>query len=106
MHPLEAKLISVLERGDDPSIALLGGIAAIAEAAETLGRSPNMPAVLAALIRYWPIATGAELAMLQPAFQALIRKASVDFVLMEAVDLLDASQPLPREADDFCFSAF
>ena len=106
MHPLEAKLISVLERGDDPSIALLGGIAAIAEAAETLGRSPNMPAVLAALIRYWPIATGAELAMLQPAFQTLIRKASVDFVLMEAVDLLDASQPLPREADDFCFSAF
>jgi len=106
MHPLEAKLGSVLERGDDPSVALLGGVAAIAEAAETLGRSPNMPAVLAALIRYWPSATAAEIAMLQRAFQTLIREASADFVLMEAVDLLDASQPLPLEADDFCFSTF
>jgi hypothetical protein len=65
-----------------------------------------MPAILTAIILYWRSATGAEIATLQRTFQTLIREASVDFVLMEVVDLLDASQPLPLEVDDYCFSTF
>jgi len=106
LHPVEAELASLLERGVEPSVQLLGGISVIEEAAEALGPSPLMPALLSALLAYWQNAGTAHDAILQRILSTLLENAKADFVLMEAIDLLDSSRPLPGASDETCFTIF
>ncbi len=106
MHPLEIKAIAALEEGEELSVVALGGLGAVAEAAEPLGRSPIAPSVVTAMVRYWTSAAASEGPLLHRTFEVLLGEVSTDFVLMEVVDLLDSAQPLPGEADSACFRSF
>lgn len=104
MHPLEIQMISILETGLEPSIAELGGVDVLASAAPIFGASPLMPELLPPLIQHWQQASSKDRDTLQVVLSNLLEAASIDFVLMEAVDILDANRPLPDQADEGCFS--
>jgi hypothetical protein len=104
MHPVEAKLYSCLEAGEAPSVSGLGGIKAIFEGAGALGLSPLMPECLSAVLQYWPSAAQDEQALAEEIVRILLDTSSLDFALMEAIDVLDSSRPLPGEADETCFT--
>jgi hypothetical protein len=106
LHPVEAKLVACLEAGNEPSVIGLGGVEAIADAANMLALSPAIPELLTALLRYWVGATDDEQAMLGATLRTLVEGTSVEYILMEAVDVLDAHRPLPDKADEICFTIF
>ena len=103
-HPIESDLIALLEAGEEPSIASLGGIEGIAGAAHRLGSSPLLPELLRAMLRFWSQAQDG--ALIAATFRSLLEGASTDFVLIEVVDVLDTFRPLPDGVDEGCFTVF
>lgn len=106
MNPLEASLIDALETGEEISLVDLGGVETLVLYAQALGASPIMPEILPPLLRHWQHAPLSDRALLKKALHDLLETASIDFALMEAVDVLDAHRPLPDEADEACFTLF
>ena len=97
-HPIEANLMALLEIGQEPSIAALGGLEAIASAVQRLSASPLMPEVLRPLLRYWDHAPAQDRTLVASIIRNLLEGASADYVLIEAVDILDTFRPLPDGA--------
>jgi hypothetical protein len=106
MHPIETSLMALLEAGEEPSITKLGGLEAIASAVRSLSASPLMPEVLRPVLRFWDKASTQDRTLTASIVQNLIEGASTDFVLIEAVDILDSFRPLPDGADEVYFAIF
>lgn len=106
MDPIEAKLIAALETGQELSLTDLGGVDILVSAAQNLGASPIMPELLSPMLSYWRQAPPTDRITLKTVLQNLLEAASIDFALMEAVDILDTYRPLPDEADEVCFTIF
>ncbi|MGA0608701.1 hypothetical protein [Caldimonas sp. KR1-144] len=106
MHPIEAKLIEVVKSGRDWRLEDLGGISKLAPAARSLGSTPMMPELLQPLILGWSNATAADRDAHKRALHDLLEVATTDFVLLEAVDILEHHRPLPDDGDECCFMLF
>lgn len=106
LNPLEAKLITALEAGQELSLADLGGVGVLMSSAKALGASPLMPEFLSPMLNHWRQGTSTDRIALKASLQDLLGAATVDFAFMEAVDVLDTYRPLPDEADEACFTIF
>lgn len=96
--------MALLEAGQEPSVAALGGLEAIADEAQTLSASPVVPELLLSLLRFWDQAAAQDRPLLARTFRSLLEGASADFVLMEVIDILDMFRPLQHGADEVCFA--
>src|SRR3954468_21066641 len=106
LHPVEKHLASALEDGRHSSVTSLGGLKAIGDATATLARSPLMPELLRAVVEDWQEHLGVDDLRQEKILSALLEGARADFVLMEAVDVLDGLSPLPGRGDEICFGIF
>lgn len=106
MHPIEAELIEVVKSGRDWQIGDLGGIKKLASAARSLGSSPMMPELLHPLVLGWSNAEATDRDTHKVVLHDLLEVATTDFVLMEAVDILEHHRPLPDGGDECCFMLF
>lgn len=106
LHPFEVVLASLLESGVEPKLSDFGGAAGILVAAPELGISPLMPEFLRAVLGWLPASPEAVSILLVDFACKCLEVASDAFVLTEAVDLLDASRPLPGDGDSRCFARF
>ena len=106
MHPIEAELIEVVKSGRDWLLEDLGGITKIAPAARSLGSTPMMPELLRPLVLGWSNATAADRDAHKGVLQDLMEVATTDFILLEAVDILEQHRPLPDDGDECCFMLF
>lgn len=98
--------MALLEAGQEPSIAALGGLESIASAVRRLSTSPLMPEVLRPVLRFWDQAPAQDRTLIGSIIRNLLEGASTDYVLIEAVDILDTFRPLPDGADETCFAIF
>ena len=87
--------MALLEAGQEPSITALGGLEAIASAVRRLSASPLMPEVLRPVLRFWDQASAQDRTLAASIVQNLMEGASTDYVLIEAVDILDSFRPPP-----------
>lgn len=106
MHPIEAELIEIVKSGRDWQLEDLGGIAKLVPAARALGGTPMMPELLHPLVLGWSNATAADRDAHKSVFRDLLEVATTDFVLLEAVDILEHHRPLPDDGDEYCFMLF
>lgn len=106
MHPIEAELIDVVKSGRDWQLEELGGIATLAPSARALGSTPMMPELLHPLVLGWSNATAYQRDAYKGALRDLLEAATTDFVLLEAVDILEQHRPLPDDGDESCFMIF
>ena len=106
MHPIEAKLIEFVMSGRNLQLEDIGGIAELAPAARTLGLTPMMPELLHALLSGWSNAETTDRSAHKGALRDLLEVATTDFILLEAVDILERHRPLPDEGDELCFMLF
>lgn len=106
MHPIEAELIEVVKSGRDWQLEDLGGIAKLVPAARTLGNTPMMTELLHPLVLGWSNATAADRDAHKSVFRDLLDVTTTDFVLLEAVDILEHHRPLPDDGDEYCFMLF
>lgn len=104
MHPIEAQLIEIVKDGRDWQLEDLGGIEVIAPAARSLGSTPMMPELLQPLVLGWRHAKVGDRELYKEALRDLLTVAITDFVLIEAVDILDHHRPLPDDGDESCFT--
>jgi hypothetical protein len=106
MHPIEAELIEVVKSGRNWQLEDLGGIAKLVPAARALGNTPMMTELLHPLVLGWSNATAADRDAHKSLFCDLLDVATTDFVLIEAVDILEHHRPLPDDGDEYCFMLF
>lgn len=106
LNPLEAKLITALEAGQELSLADLGGVGVLRSSAKALGATPLMPELLSLMLNHWQQSASTDRIALKSALQDLLEAASIDFAFMEAVDLLDTYRPLSDDVDEACFTIF
>lgn len=106
MHPIEVELIDVVKSGRDWQLEDLGGIAKLAPAARSLGSTPMMPELLHPLVLAWSNASAADRDAHKGVLRELLEVATTDFVLLEAVDILEQHRPLPDDGDECCFMLF
>jgi hypothetical protein len=106
MHPIEAELIEVVKSGRDWQLKDIGGITKLAPAARTLGRTPMMPELLHPLVLGWSDAKAVDRDAHKRVLHDLLEVATTDFILLEAVDILEHHRPLPDNGDEFCFMVF
>lgn len=106
MHPIEAELIEVVKSGRDWQLEDLGGITKLAPAARSLGRTPMMPELLHPLVLGWSDAKAADRDAHRSVMLDLLEVTTTDFVLLEAVDILEHHRPLPDDGDELCFMLF
>lgn len=106
MHPIEAELIEAVKSGRDWQLEDLGGITKLASAARSLGSTPMMPELLHPLVLGWNDAKTADRYVYKGVLHDLLEVATTDFVLLEAVDILEHHRPLPDDGDEFCFMLF
>lgn len=106
MHPIESELIEVVKSGRDWQLEDLGGIAKLAPAARSLGSTPLMPELLHPLVLGWSNATATSRDAHKGVLRDLLEVATTDFVLLEAVDILEHHRPLPDDGDECCFMLF
>lgn len=106
LHPVEKTLASALEDGRHPSVVFLGGLKAIGDDSASLARSPLMPELLRAVVEDWQEHLGEGDLQREKIISALLENARADFVLLEAVEVLDSLRPLPRGSDEGCFAIF
>ena len=106
MHPIEAELIEIVKSGRDWQLEDLGGITKLAPAARSLGSTPIMPELLHPLVLAWSDAKAADRDTHKGVLHDLLEVATTDFVLLEAVDILEHHRPLPDEGDECCFMLF
>ena len=106
MHPIEAELIDIVKSGRDWQLEDLGGITKLAPAARLIGSTPMMPELLHQLVLEWNNATAADRDAHKGILRDLLEVATTDFVLLEAVDILEHHRPLPDDGDECCFMLF
>ncbi|WP_323773902.1 hypothetical protein [Alcanivorax sp.] len=106
MHPIEAKLIEIVKDGRDWQLEDLGGIEEIAPAARSLGTTPMMPELLSPLVLEWRHAKEGDREVYKGVLLNLLEVATTDFILLEAVDILENHWPLPDDGDENCFTLF
>lgn len=106
MHPIEAELIEVVKSGRDWQLEDLGGIAKLAPAARSLGSSPMMPELLHSLVLGWSKAKAPDRSTYKGVLHDLLEVATTDFILLEAVDILEHHRPLPDDGDECFFMLF
>lgn len=106
MHPIEAELIEAVKSGRDWQLDDLGGITKLAPAARSLGSTPMMPELLHPLVLGWSDAKAADRDAYKGILHDLLEVATTDFVLLEAVDILEHHRPLPDDGDECCFMLF
>ncbi len=106
MHPIEAELIEAVKSGRDWQLEDLGGITKLASAARSLGSTPMMPELLHPLVLGWNDAKTADRDVYKGVLHDLLEVATTDFVLLEAVDILEHHRPLPDDGDECCFMLF
>lgn len=106
MHPIEAELIDVVKSGRDWLLEDIGGITKLAPAARSLGSTPMMPELLRPLVLGWNNATAADRDAHKGVLHDLLKVATTDFILLEAVDILEHHRPLPDDGDECCFMLF
>lgn len=106
MHSIEAELIKVIESGRDWQLEDLGGITKLALAARSLGCSPLMPELLHPLMLEWRNTKATDREAYKRTLFDLLEVATTDFVLIEAVDILELYRPLPDNGDEGCFRLF
>ena len=106
MHPIETELIEVVKSGRDWRLGELGGIAKLAPAARALGSTPMMPELLHPLVLEWSNADAGQRDAYWSVLRDLLEAATTDFVLLEAVDILEHHRPLPDGGDESCFMIF
>lgn len=106
MHPIEAELIEIVKSGRDWQLEDLGGITKFAPVARSIGSTPIMPELLHPLVLGWSDAKAADRDTHKGILQDLLEVATKDFVLLEAVDILEHHRPLPDDGDECCFMLF
>lgn len=106
MHPIEAELIEAVKSGRDWLLDDLGGITKLAPATRLLGSTPMMPELLHPLVLGWRNATAADRDAHKGLLHDLLDVATTDFILLEAVDILEHHRPLPDDGDECCFTLF
>lgn len=106
MHPIEADLIEIVKSGRDWQLEDLGGITVLASAARSLGSTPMMPELLPPLVVGWSNAEAADRDVHKGVLSDLLQVATTDYVLLEAVDILEHHRPLPDDGDECCFMLF
>lgn len=106
MHPIEAELIEVVKSGRNWHLEDLGGITQLAPAARSLGRTPMMPELLQPLVLGWSDANAADRDAHKGVLHDLLEEATIDFILLESVDILEHHRPLPDDGDELCFTLF
>lgn len=106
IHPIEAELINILRSGRDWQLEDIGGITQLAAAARLLGNTPVIPELLRTLMLGWQTAEAADRELYKGTLLNLLDVATTDFILIEAVDILDHHRPLPDGGDECCFMLF
>ena len=106
MHPIEAELIEIVKSGRDWQLEDLGGITKLAPMARSLGGTPMMPELLHPLVLGWNDANAADRDTYKGILHDLLEVATTDFVILEAVDILEHHRPLPDDGDECCFMLF
>lgn len=106
MHPIEVELIEIVKSGCDWQLEDIGGISQFASAALSLGSTPIMPELLHPLVLGWSNAKAADRDAHKGVLNDLLDVATIDFVLLEAVDILERLRPLPDDGDECCFMLF
>lgn len=106
MHPIEAELIEILKDGRDWQLDDLGGIERLAPAARSLGSTPMMPELLHPLVLGWSHAKAGDREVHKGVLHDLLEVTTTDFLLLEAVDILEHNRPLPDDGDECCFMLF
>lgn len=106
MHPIEVELIEIVKSGRDWQLEDLGGISKLAPAARLLGSTPMMPELLHPLVLGWSNAKAPDRDAYKGVLNDLLEVATIDYVLLEAVDILDHLRPLPGDGDECCFMIF
>lgn len=106
MPPIEAELIEIVKSGRDWQLEDLGGIRKLAPVARSLGSTPMMPELLHPLVLAWSNAKAADRDAHKGVLHDLLEVATTDFVLIEAVDILEHHRPLPDDGDECCFMLF
>jgi hypothetical protein len=106
LHPIEAELIEFAKNGRDWQLEDIGGIAKLAPAARSIGNTPMMPELLHPLLLAWSRAKGADRDAHKCIMHDLLAVATTDFILLEAVDILEHHRPLPDDGDECCFKLF
>ena len=106
MHPIEAELIEIVKSGRDWQLEDLGGITKLAPMARSLGGTPMMPELLHPLVLGWNDANAADRDTYKAILHDLLEVATTDFVILEAVDILEHHRPLPDDGDECCFMLF
>lgn len=106
MDPIEAELIEIVKGGRDWQLEDLGGIEKLAPAARSLGTTPMMPELLHPLVMGWSHAKADDREVHKGVLHDLLEVATTDFILLEAVDILEHHRPLPDDGDECCFMIF
>jgi hypothetical protein len=106
MHPFETTLMASLERGENLTIGLFGGWTPLLSAASEIGSGRLMPEFLRLALTALADALESEKLSATDFICRCVEVAHDDLVLIEAVDLLDESRPLPGDGDDRCFTRF
>lgn len=102
-HPLEAKLIFLVEQGGGFSPEDLGGIENIQRHVDVFGPCPLMPDVLQALLQARSGADHDFISKIDGLAIQLLEQANTDLALCDAVDVLDAARPLSANLEERCF---
>ena len=106
MHLIEASVINLAQRGVPWSLEDIGGIDALASAADDIGASAVLPEILAPFLASWKSAENEKKSIYSTVLKRLLTAATIDFVLIESTDILDQHRPLPDNGDELCFSVF
>jgi len=106
MHPIEAELIEIVKSGRDWQLEDIGGITKLAPAARSLASTPMMPELLHPLLLGWSNAKAVDRDAYKGVLHDLLEVATTDFILLEAIDILEHHRPLPDDGDECCFMLF
>lgn len=106
VHPIEAEIIEIVKSGRNWQLEELGGIKTLSPVARLLGSAPIMPELLRPVVVGWRDAKAADRDSYKCVLRDLLDAATTDFVLIEAVDILEHHRPLPDDGDECCFMLF
>lgn len=103
MSPLECKIYEILSSGGTPFLADLGGLDALSEVANEISTSMLMPTFLTTLLREKNNASIESLPLYYSLITTMLKGATQDFVLVEAIDSLDSYRPFMTQVEDDIF---
>ena len=106
LHPLEQTLHTSLAQGKAPSVIDLGGLEEIARSVSSVATSPIAAEVLAAILRSLSEADEDGALVWRETIGTLVQGATIDNVLIEMIDAMDACEHLPQLVIEDVFMAF